>query len=359
MVPLYSVAMHVVLADPPSFTPPYDHELASALTRRGVEVELVTSSFRFGVRPTPDGYRLRETFYPWSAGIDRRPLRLGVRALEHPLGMGRLLASRRDVLHLQWLAAPELDALLLRTRGPLVFTAHDLLPRRTAHRARLWRRLFGRFDRIVVHSERGRVALEELGVAARRLVVVPHPVFASDPPRRDDGATVLALGVIRPYKGLPDAVEAVRRVAGARLLVAGDPRVPLDALIAEAGAQAEWRLGYLDAAELARALSDATIAIFPYRPELDQSGALLQALGAGLPAVVYDVGGLGEVVERFGAGAVVPPGDVDALADAVERLLGDSAALEGARSGAERARAELTWDASAAAHLDLYRELVA
>jgi rhamnosyl/mannosyltransferase len=273
--------------------------------------------------------------------------------------MARLLTSRRDVLHLQWLAAPELDALLLRTRGPLVFTAHDLLPRRTAHRARLWRRLFGRFDRIVVHSERGRAALEELGVASRRLVVVPHPVFASDPPRRDDGATVLALGVIRPYKGLPDAVAAVRQVAGARLLVAGDPRVPLDALVAEAGAQAEWRLGYLDAAELARALSDATIAIFPYRPELDQSGALLQALGAGLPAVVYDVGGLGEVVGRFGAGRVVPPGDVGALAGAVEQLLGDRAALDDARAGAARARSELTWDASAAAHLDLYRELVA
>jgi glycosyltransferase involved in cell wall biosynthesis len=358
-VSLYAVAVHVVLADPPSFTPPYDHELASALARTGTAVDLVTSSFRFGTRPTPTGYRLREVFYPWSAHIDRRPLRLGVRALEHPLGMARLLASRRDVLHLQWLAAPELDALLLRTRGPLVFTAHDLLPRRTAHRARLWRRLFGRFDRIVVHSERGRATLEELGVAARRLTVVPHPVFASDPPRRDDGSTVLALGVIRPYKGLPDAVEAVRRVAGSRLLVAGDPRVPLDALIAEAGARVEWRLGYLDAAELGRALSDATVAIFPYRPELDQSGALLQALGAGLPAVVYDVGGLGEVVGRFGAGAVVPPGDVARLADAVERLLGDRAALEAARAGAARARAELTWDAAAAAHLELYRELVA
>ena len=61
-------------------------------------------------------------------------------------------------------------------------------------------------------------------------------------------------------------------------------------------------------------LGDATVALFPYRPELDQSGAMLQALGAGVPAVVYDVGGLAEPVERFGAGRVVPPGDVEALA---------------------------------------------
>ena len=59
------------------------------------------------------------------------------------------------------------------------------------------------------------------------------------------------------------------------------------------------------------------MAVFPYRPELDQSGALLRALGAGVPAVVYDVGGLAEPVRRFGAGLVVEPGDVDGLAAAL------------------------------------------
>ena len=39
-------------------------------------------------------------------------------------------------------------------------------------------------------------------------------------------------------------------------------------------------------------------------------------------------------------------------------LLGDTEALATARSGAGRAREELTWDASAAAHLELYRELI-
>ena len=80
-------------------------------------------------------------------------------------------------------------------------------------------------------------------------------------------------------------------------------------------------------------------------------------LGAGVPAIVYDIGGLGEVVGRFGAGAVVPPNDGDAMSAALERLLGDADALAAARRGAERARAELTWDASAAAHVDLYEEI--
>ena len=350
--------MHVVLADPPAFTPPYDHELASALARSGADVELVTSPFRFGDRPAPDGYALDEAFYPRSSRIERSRLRVATKVLEHPREMRRLLARPADVVHLQWLAAPELDVLLLRPRTPLVFTAHDLLPRRTARRSGLWRRLFARFDRIVVHSERGRDALVGLGVPRSTLRVIPHAVFRSDPPRADDGRTILAPGVIRPYKGLADALRATLGVPGARLLVAGDPRIPLDDLRRAAGDRAEWRLGYLGTAELERALSESTVAVFPYRAELDQSGALLQALGAAVPAVVYDVGGLGEVVRRFEAGRVVPPGDVPALSRAIRDLVDDPRALRAARAGAARARAELTWDAAAAAHLELYEELL-
>jgi len=134
---------------------------------------------------------------------------------------------------------------------------------------------------------------------------------------------------------------------------------PVDGYQRRAGALAEWRLGYLPQAEVDRAYGDATLAIFPYKPGLDQSGTLLRALGAGVPAVAYDVGGLGENVRRFGAGRVVRSGDVDAMAAAVRELLDDPAALAEARAGALRARDTLTWAASARQHLEMYRELLA
>ncbi len=350
--------MRVVLADPPAYTAPYDRSLAAALARAGAEVELVTSRFRFGDLPPPTGYETREWFYPLSSRMGSSRLRLAVKGLEHPLGMARLATLRPDVLHMQWLGAPEADGWLFRPRSPTVFTAHDILPRRTASRTKLWRKLFTRFDRVIVHSQRGRDALAEFGVPEERLRVIPHPAFRSDVIREDDGRTALVFGLIRPYKGIEDAVEAVLRVDGSRLLVAGDPRVPLDGLQQTAGERAEWRLGYLADAEVRRALSEATVALFPYRAEIDVSGALLQALGAGVPAIVYDIGGLGEVVGGYGAGAVVEHGDVDALASALRTLLEDSDALSAARRGAEKVREELTWDASAEAHLALYQELV-
>jgi glycosyltransferase involved in cell wall biosynthesis len=344
--------MRVVIADPPAYTPWYDHELAEALARAGADVELATSRFRFADLPAPDGYRRVERFYPLSSRLFRRSrARLPLKATEH-LGVAATLARLNpDVLHLQWLALPQVDV-RVPFRSPTVFTAHDLLPRRTAEKRGLWSRLLHRFDRVVVHTERGRESLRELGIEP---VVISHPVYPSEAVPSDDGQTILALGVIRPYKGLPDAIEVVSRLPDARLLVAGDPAMELGDL--REAPRTEWRLGYLTPMELDRALSAATIAIFPYRAELDQSGALLQALGAGVPAVAYDVGGLAEPISRYGAGRVVPAADVEALTEAASELLSDAVALAAAREGAERARSELTWDAAATRHLELYREL--
>ncbi|HSS74787.1 MAG TPA: glycosyltransferase family 4 protein [Gaiellaceae bacterium] len=353
--------MRVVLADPAGFTPSYDHELAVALARAGAEVELVTSPFRFGVSSyAGDGYRRNELFYGVSSRVFRRSrLRVPVKVLEHPVGTARLLRRPRDVLHVQWFAAAPLDRWLFRARGPLVFTAHDLLPRRTVSREQLWRELFVRFDRIVVHSERGLETLAEFGVPRDRLRKIPMPVFPSEPRYEDDGHTLSCIGLIRPYKGLGDAIEAAKRVDGARLIVAGEALEPVAPYRAAAGPlPVDWRCTYQSEPEITELLARTTVTLFPYKPEIDMSAVLMRSLGAGVPAIVYDIGGLAEPVREFGAGRVVAGNDVEGLTAAIEELLGDPAALDDARAGARRVRDALTWDASAAAHLDLYRGLV-
>ncbi|MEO8291463.1 MAG: glycosyltransferase family 4 protein [Gaiellaceae bacterium] len=348
--------MRVTLVDPGAFTIPYDHALASALAARGLDVELVTSRFRFGRAPEPDGYTRRELFYPVSSRLFRRSrLRLPVRAAEHLVGLARLRRLRTDVLHVQWAPLPPADLRLLPLGAPSVITAHDVLPRRWASRPDHWRRLYGRFDRVIVHSDHGRSRLvDEVGVESNLIRLIPHPVFPGSTAYEDDGRTILFVGVIQPYKQLDHVLEAAGRI-GARTIVAGDPAMDISRWLNLPNV--EWRLGYLDDADLDRALHQATVAVFAYRQELDQSGALLRALGSGVPAVSYDVGGMAEPVRRFGAGAVVPADDREALADAARRLLEDEAALAGAREGARRAAAELTWEASAEAHEAVYAEI--
>ena len=371
--------MRVVHVDPFAYTPPYDDGLCAALARRGHDVTLLTSRFLHGPTPPPRGYAREEIFLPLSARLfasrPRSPLRFPVKAAEYGPSVWRLLrrvrALQPDVVQLHWLPLPRLDRRWLGRLAatvPTVFTAHDVLPRRSAQQVDTWREIFRTVDRVVVHSERGRETLAGLGVEPERIVVVDHPVF-DDPggpaPAPPNGTTLLFFGLIREYKGLDVLLRAlpeiVRRVPEARLVVAGDPVDPAEpyrALAAELGVEerVEWRLRFVPRKEIAALMAGSTVAVLPYR-QIDASGVLADALGHGRPAVVSDLGQVGETVRRFGAGATVPPEDPAALAGACARLLGDREALAAAFAGVEQARAALTWDAAAEAHERLYESI--
>ena len=364
--------MRVALLDPPSYSPAYDHHLATALAARGHEVDLLTSPFAFGDPPLPDGYRRSELFLPLSGRLlRRRPrsrLRLPLKALEYGPSIARLLAwirrSKPDVVNVQWLPLGRRDLVWAeRLPRPRLLTAHNVLPHSGEVDEETRRALYGVFDRIVVHTVRGAEELERFGVPADRIARIPHGTFdapvAVEPPT---GRTLLFFGLIRQYKGLDVLVRALAGVQDARLVVAGDPLDPVEpacALAAELGVadRIEWRLGYLPQEEIERLMRGATLAVFPYRGGESASGALATALGHGRPAVVTDV--LAEAVREYDAGAVVPREDPEALAAAIRRLLDDPAALDRAFRGTEAARHGLSWDAIAEAHERLYADLLA
>ena len=87
--------MRIALLDPPSFTVPYDHALASALARRGHDVTLLTAPFTHGDVPEPEGYRREEIFLPVSSRLVRRAprsrARLVLKGLEYVPSAARLL----------------------------------------------------------------------------------------------------------------------------------------------------------------------------------------------------------------------------------------------------------------------------
>jgi glycosyltransferase involved in cell wall biosynthesis len=364
--------VRIALIDPGAYTPPYDNRLAAALARRGHEVDLLTAPFRFGETPRVDGYRRDELFFPLSSRVFRRAprarVRLVLKALEYAPDVARLLRRLEsvdpDVVHVQWLVRPETDLLWLRrvrAKRPVVFTAHGFAGM-LASRGAGWRRVLESVDRVVVHSRRALDELAALGV--EQVVRIPHAVFEpSAAPSPPEGTTLLSLGLIRPYKGLDLLIRALpaiaRGVPDVRLVVAGDammPVEPLRQLAAEEGVahRVDWQLGFLSEAEVQELLRAAAAVVLPYRHRIDASGVLALALGAGRPAVVSDVGSLGETISEFGAGEVVPPEDVEALAAACARLLANP---QQPFQGALAARTALTWDAAAEAHEQLYEQV--
>ena len=156
--------MKVQLVDPSAFTPPYDRALAAALARGGAEVELLTTRFLYGPVPPPEGYRVRESFYRRSAarGLEASA-RVPFKAAEHVPDMLRLRrTASADVIHFQWLTVPALDSRLLPPSRPRVMTAHYILPPHPSRRqVATARRMFGRMDAVIAHSEHGAARLRD------------------------------------------------------------------------------------------------------------------------------------------------------------------------------------------------------
>lgn len=348
--------MRVALVDPLAYTPPYDHALASALSREGHAVTLLTSRFPHGRAPEPDGYSREELFAPVSTRFFRRsPLRLAAKGIEYAPSVARLLRRIErldpDVVHVQWLPRPEVDLRWLRRIAddrPVVLTAHDVRPRRRKAMP-VWPDVLETAERVVVHSERAVEQLVELGLGRERIARIPHPVFPAEPLPPPEGRTLLFFGLIRDYKGLDVLLRALPEIKNARLVVAGDPVDP----VPRGNGQVEWRLGFVPDEEVGRLMEQAAAVVLPYR-HLDSSGVLATAIGYRRPVVVTDVGSLGEIVREFGAGEVVPVDDPVALAKACTRLL-QPKRLAAAYEGADRAAKELTWERSAAEHDRLYR----
>jgi glycosyltransferase involved in cell wall biosynthesis len=368
------VRVHVV--DPSAYTPPYDHALCRALGLAGAEVELFTSRFAYGPVAVPEGYERRELFYRAARFAPGSRAQRAAKLAEHVPDMLRYRRAARDadVVHFQWLPVQHVDGHLLpgrrtadgRRRG-LVLTAHDVLPREP-RRGQLaaQRRLYDRFDAVVVHSEHGRARLTHaLGLDVDRVHVIPHGVFAhlaDVPPQASPFETekpvVLCFGLIRPYKGIDVLLEAWRGIDDAELWIAGMPRMDISSLRAIAPANVRFVPRFITDSELPAYFQRADLVVLPYR-EIDQSGVLFTALAFGKPLLLSDVGGFPEVAST-GAARIVPAGDPAALRGALQELLSDPAALAALASRVrEAAEGEYSWDSIARRTLDLYRSLAA
>jgi glycosyltransferase involved in cell wall biosynthesis len=370
--------MRVQLVDPSAFTPPYDRALAAALARGGAEVELVTTEFLYGPVPEAQGYEVDERFYTRTAarGLSSSA-RLPFKALEHLRDMRafRRDPGEADLVHYQWLTLPGLDRRLLPPTRPRVMTAHYILaPGASRRAARSALKVFGAMDAVVAHSEHSAARLrDEVGLPAERVRVIPHGAFdyltrlPEEKPLPEElqgaeGPVVLSFGLLRPYKGLENLVEAFTELGTkAELWIVGNPRMsvePLHEAAALTGAKVRFVTRFVEDAEIPAIFRRADVIALPYL-DAEHSGVLYTGLAFGKPMVVSAVGGFPEVAGH-GAARLVPPGDTVALAAALRELVEDPAAREELAAAARAAAAgPYSWDEAARLTLALYEELLA
>jgi glycosyltransferase involved in cell wall biosynthesis len=154
----------------------------------------------------------------------------------------------------------------------------------------------------------------------------------------------LYVGRLSPEKGLHLIVQAAARGKVPVEIVGDGPSRPaLEELAVSLDAPVTFT-GFLTGEALeSRRRRASFFVMYPEWPE-NAPLALLEALSAGVPALVADIGGLAELPKLYGGGVVVPPGDVEELTLAMQELF-----LHG---GVGPARADMHKDLGWSAHLE-------
>ncbi|MBK1660650.1 glycosyltransferase [Paracraurococcus ruber] len=234
----------------------------------------------------------------------------------------------------------------------------------------LHRTLLDRAQGVILHSRFAAARVHRPG--GPPLLVMPHHLspavarldgLSQAAARRDlglpeAGPILLSLGHATPAKRIDVVLEAVARLAarhpGLLHVVAGapDPALDLAPLIGRLGLGGRVRVtGWLSEDAFLRHARAADLLVTLRHPIAgESSGALVRALGLGLPAVVDAVGPAAEYPAAVVATLPPGPGMADRLAALVDALLRDPA-RRAAMGAAARAhlRQHARLDASAAA----------
>lgn len=170
------------------------------------------------------------------------------------------------------------------------------------------------------------------------------------------------VGTLEPRKDVPNLVRAFDSVAdevpGLTLVLAGAPGWGAEAIEAAIASirhrNRVHRLGYISEDDKVALMRGAATIAYPSREE-GFGLPVLEAFACGAPLVTTSGSAMEEIVD--GAALMVRPGDTAELAAALFETVKGGVDVEGRRRLGLELAGRYTWDASAAAHLQLFRDV--
>lgn len=195
------------------------------------------------------------------------------------------------------------------------------------------------------------------GFPASKIVVVPNVVADPGPRRYPASASrsVLFVGRLTEDKGVLDLLEAWGGAATDLTLdVVGDG--PLLDEVRERAGQTVRVLGRRTSDDVQAMMLRARALVLPSRWFEGLPMVLLEAMAAGLPAVVPDHGAMAEVAA--GGGIVFRGGDIGGLSDALAQLESDDLVATSAEAGRRRFETEFTLAEGARRLEEVYRTAI-
>lgn len=344
---------------PPDIGGPASHapEVADELLARGHAVEVVTTASN---PPAARPYAVRHVSRSLPAGarhaavaalVARRSLAADV--VYATSMVGRAAFAARAPLVVKVAGDPAYERSL--RRGLYTGTLEDFqhaLVRPSVQALRAWRTVTARRAAcLLCPSDFLRSIVLSWGIAPERVAVL-HNAAPSLPELRSreelrrslgvDGRVLAFAGRITRAKSLETAIDALGRVDGVTLLIAGDGE-ERERLERSAGENVRF-LGTLARESVLELFAAADAALLSSSWE-NFPHTLVEALAAGAPVIATRVGGVPEIVDDGVNGLLVPPDDPDALARAIRSFFDDPELRDRLRAAAKPSVARFSRDA--------------
>lgn len=295
--------------------------------------------------------------YNIEGGLSKKMREAGLGCLQLELNWKNALSSAKklgdfcrenkiDVIHAQY-PRENIIALLSKRYYPsvkVVFTSHLTL-RLSGAKGSVWKMLNRHFTpknhRIISVCNEGRDILIENGVMKERIQVIFNGMEPADSPSKndaikkelglsDDCFVMTILARFAPEKGLDFLLDVLYKLKSSTekpfsCLICGDGELfqEISGRVSRLGLQGECKLlGFRSDTKEILAGSDAYLCTSSHNEAM--SFAVLEAMNAGLPLVLTDVGANRDLAETFiKCGFVLKYGDIEGFAGAILTLMND------------------------------------
>jgi len=311
---------------------------AEAVRRRGAVLRLT-------------GLILRRTF--------RHPLDLAKSLAVLAAGLALAPTMRREaapIVHGGWCVFPGLLAFVLHRLQPESRFTVGCYAYDYDARFPLTVDMVREADLVFTHSEaRARQLRAEWPALPTKVATVYRGTRVAPPRPRAGARGIVSVGGLKRFKGFDVLIRAVALLGERGLnpiltIVGGpDPEEPgvdqyLRALATQAGLGDRVRFtGALPHEAVLETIRTAEVFALASRSNDILPNVVKEAIAEGVPVVVTDTVGIGELVEDGRSGQVVPRGDVEAVATALTNILKDPSAAV-VMAGAARAGLEARFD---------------
>ena len=222
----------------------------------------------------------------------------------------------------------------------------------------LSRQVWKRASSVVANSQ----GLKDLAMKSspgQPIDVIPNGVDADSFPVRkrfleDDILRILFVGRLIPRKGVKYLLEAITGMKNVRLTIVGDGPLLAELRKASAGMDVHFT-GTLAHDELKKIYSEHDVFVLPSLNE-GMSNTVLEAMAAGLPVIVTDIGGTKELID--GNGFVVAKENAEALHSSLQKFLEEPSLMSAMGFKSKEIAKNKGWDTSTSKYFLYYKKII-